>query len=157
MNFRLKLIASLLLLVYLNCNAQNQYIAKHFAGDDIPLDSFVVMDFGTYNGIRKGAQLYEQLAGTDSEIIEKSDSIINQFNNLVQANNLRLDYLMLGIDEREQVIKQLNLDIRELSSINTESIRQMRDMNKQIKRPWLSVGFWSGLAIGVIGTTILLR
>ncbi len=76
--------------------AQGQYIAKHYHGDVIPLDSFVVMDIPSYRGIRLGAQLYSQLSEVDRRLLTKSDSIISAFNEMVEANNEKMEVLMSG-------------------------------------------------------------
>lgn len=159
MRYKKSWIASLILLTFLSFNSYGQgpYVKKHYRGDDIPLDSFAVMDLGTYAGIRKGAMLYEKLSGTDRDIINKSDSIINQFNNLITANNLRMDVMMKGIEKRDGYISQLNGNINELASMNLESLDQLDSLKKEIKRPWLSAGFWGGLAVGIVGTLLIVN
>ena len=129
----------------------------HFKGDTITLDTAIVMDIRTYRGIRKGAATYELLRKNNHSVIALYDSIIENYNQTIISYDTKFGILSEGIVKRDAAIANMNTSIDMLADNNRKSIELMEDVQKKIKKPFLSPGFWIGFAAGVIGTSILLR
>ena len=158
MKYKVNWIASLLLLACLSYNSYSQsYIAKHYRGDDIPLDSFAVMDLATYSGIRKGAALYDQLSKADKGIIAYQDSILTAFGNMAEANNLKMELLMEGIARRDSTIESLYQGFIEVKEINVEAQGYLEELNKSNKKKFILFDerFLLGVGVGALGLLFL--